>query len=135
MSEILASIDNASLLFLAKTAIFNGFTATMAIDLTGYSNAQNFLDQLINDNFLIDRTGETEPVFSYHPILRNLLKKRTKDLLTDEQLNQLNRRAIDILISQNKIEEALPFYIQMHDWQGLKPLIIKHSESLIMGLC
>ncbi|MCK5354889.1 MAG: hypothetical protein KAJ63_07195, partial [Methyloprofundus sp.] len=131
MAEILANMDKASLQFLAKTAVFNQFTLTMAIALTGYRSAQDFLDDLVNKNLLIDRTDETPPVYSYHPIFRDLLKNQIKSLLTDEQLTEVSCRAIKILIKQNKIEEALPFYLQMQDWSGLKALLVKHSESFI----
>ena len=103
----------------------------MATALTGYSSARDFLDGLVSKNFLIDRTDGTYPLYSYHPILRELLKNQNKRLLTDEQLKDLNRKAINILIEQNKIEEAIPFYLQLQDWSALKPLLLQYSENLI----
>ncbi len=131
MAEVLAKMDKVSLQFLAKTAIFDQFTVTMAIALTGFQNARDFLDQLVNKNFLIDRTDEIHPIYSFHPILQNLLKNQNKSLLTKEKLNELNRKAIIILIEQEHSEEAIPFYLQLQDWTGLKPLLLIHSESLI----
>ncbi len=131
LAEILADFDKAALQFLTETAVFNQFTVTMAITLTNYHNAQAFLDDLGNKNFLIDRTDEPHPVYCYHPILQDLLNNQNKRLLTDKQLNELSRRAINILIEEKKIEEVLPFYLQLQDWSGLKPLLLEYSEDLI----
>ena len=131
LMDILADMNKTSLQFLAKTSIFNQFTIAMAIALTGYRNAQGILDDLVNKNFLIDRTDEAHPVYCYHPILRDFLIDQNKTQLTEEQLNEVKRTAIKILIDQNKIEEVIPLYLQLQDWSGLKPLLLKHSESLI----
>ena len=48
-----------------------------------------------------------------------------------EQLKEINRKAIKILIEQKKIEEVLPLFLHLQDWSGLKTLLLKQSESLI----
>ena len=131
MAEILANMDEASLQFLAKTAVFNQFSVNMAIALTDYRSARDFLNDLVNNNFLIDRTDETHPVYCYHPILRNLLNNQNKSLFTEAQLNEVHHKAINILLEQQKIEEAIPFYLQLQDWSGLKRLLLEHSENFI----
>lgn len=131
MAEILANMDDSCVQFLTKTSVFTQFNVTMAIALTGYRNARDVLDDLLNKNFLIDRTDDSHPVYCYHPLLRDLLQNRIKSLLTKEQQVALNRDAISILIEQNKIEEAIPFYVLLQDWKSLKPLLLEHSETLI----
>ena len=131
MAEILVNMDQADLQFLAETAVFNQFTVVMANTLTGYQNAQTLLDDLVSRNLLVDRTNEIPAVYCYHPIFRDLLNNKNKKLLSHKQLNALNNRALNILVEQKKIDEALPFYLQLEDWVGLKSVIIEHSENLI----
>jgi len=131
MTEILANLDKEALQFLAETAIFNQFTVSMATALTGYQNAQRFLDNLVDKNLLIDRTDEINPIYCYHPIFRDLLNNKNTTSLSHKQFNDLNQRAITILLALNKIDEALPFYLQLQDWSGLKTVLITHAKSLI----
>jgi len=131
MAEILANMDQESLTFLAKTAVFPQFTVTMAIALTGYQKARDVLDNLVHKNFLIERTDETHPEYVYHPLLRELLDQQCKSLLSDEQQSALYRRAVNILIAQKNIEDALPFYLHLQDWSELKYLLLKHSDQLL----
>jgi len=86
---------------------------------------------LVNKNLLIERTDETHPVYCFHPLLRELLNQQRKSLLSDRQLSELNRSAVNILMKQKKIDEALPFYLLLQDWSRLKPLLLKYSEQLI----
>ncbi|TXK98109.1 hypothetical protein BMR08_02620 [Methylococcaceae bacterium CS2] len=131
MSEILSNLDETSLLFLTKTAIFSHFNVIMAIALTGEQNARDILDDLLNKNFLIDQTDDIPPAYCYQPLLRDLLQNRINSLFTEEQRVELNRSAISILIEHKKIEEAIPFYLQLQDWEGLRPLLLEYSETLI----
>ncbi|MGR8999348.1 MAG: hypothetical protein ACU88J_09905 [Gammaproteobacteria bacterium] len=131
MSEILATMNETAIQFLTKTAVFSCFTAAMAVQLTSNQNADNILNGLLNKNILIDRTEDTNPVYCYHPLLRELLQQRLKSLFTNAQLIELNRSAIRILIKQKKNEEAIPFYVQLQDWKGLKSMLLEQSETLI----
>lgn len=131
MSEILTNMDEVSIQFLTNTAIFNCFNISMAIALTDYQNAGGFLDDLLNKNFLVDRSAGTQPIYCYHPLLRDLLKSQLKHRLSTQQLNALNRNAISILIKHKKTEEAIPLYVHLQDWEGLKPVLLECSETLI----
>ncbi|MCK5354073.1 MAG: hypothetical protein KAJ63_03070, partial [Methyloprofundus sp.] len=62
---------------------------------------------------------------------RDLLQNQIQSLLTNEQLIALNRGAISILIEHKRVEEAIPLLMQLQDWQGLRPLLLEHSETLI----
>ncbi|OQK16165.1 hypothetical protein AU255_13755 [Methyloprofundus sedimenti] len=63
MSEILEEMDDTTLQFLTKTAVFTCFTGSMAMALTGNRNTDTILDSLFNKNLLIDRTSDCHPVY------------------------------------------------------------------------
>ncbi|MCX5043536.1 LuxR C-terminal-related transcriptional regulator [Aldersonia sp. NBC_00410] len=60
--------------FLLRTSIAEEFTADLAEQLTGNSEARRILGELERRNCLITRTAEAPPAYRYHPLLRDYLR-------------------------------------------------------------
>ncbi|PTR24025.1 LuxR family maltose regulon positive regulatory protein [Rhodococcus sp. OK519] len=71
--------------FLVKTSVPETFSAALAEELTGCSDAHAIIDLLEHRNFLITRIETTPTQFRYHPLLRSYLRA---------EISLLGRRAV-----------------------------------------
>ncbi|MCB1985920.1 MAG: hypothetical protein H6936_02325 [Burkholderiales bacterium] len=131
ISEIFSYIPKEHHKFLVSSALFTQFTPGMAIELTKYKRAKNYLDELVAKNFLIDRTACSPPSYSYHPLFRGALLDNASNLFTQENWQILQHKAAMILIAQNRPIEAMLLYQQLRDWLSLKNLLLQQAEKLI----
>ncbi|MCK5662837.1 MAG: hypothetical protein KAI17_05085, partial [Thiotrichaceae bacterium] len=130
-NEILIQIDNELRNFLVQTALFIQFTADMSQELTNCLKAKLFLDDLVTKNFLIERTTEYEPDYIFHPLFRELLLKLATTLYSDADWLALQTKAAAILVKQEKTDEAMFLYQQLHEWPALKKLLLNQSDHFI----
>lgn len=71
--------------FLVKTSVPATFSAALAEELTGCTDAHAIIDLLEHRNFLISRIETTPARFRYHPLLRSYLRA---------EISLLGRRAV-----------------------------------------
>ena len=130
-AEILSRLQNELREFLIKSAFFIQFTSEMGQELTGERQAKQFLDSLVNKNFLIERTVGSKPLYSYHPLFRDLLLDLGKKQLDEKEWLELQEKTAAILVNENRADEAMPLYFQLQDWSALRTLLLDHSDTLI----
>lgn len=130
-AELLSNIPEDKHIFLVSTALFTRFTIDMAVQLTQYKHAKVFLNELVAGNKFVEHSEGSNPSYSYHPLLRDLLLNQSKILFGLAEWQELKRKAAGILVKQDKFIEAMSFYKELKDWQSLKGLVLKHVELLI----
>ncbi|WP_433609428.1 LuxR C-terminal-related transcriptional regulator [Prescottella agglutinans] len=85
IEQVLAGQSEEIRQFLIKTSVPSSFTAALAEELTGCTDAHAIIDQLERRNFLISRIDGAPTQFRYHPLLRSYLRA---------EISRLGRRAV-----------------------------------------
>lgn len=117
--------------FLMKTAFLPRMTVKMSEELTGAANGEAILAGLMKNNFFIERHPSEAPVYQYHPLFRNFLLSRAKELLGQDTISDLNMRAALLLEESGQAEDASQIYMGQKNWEGLIRLVMKHAPSMM----
>ncbi|MGR9117380.1 MAG: hypothetical protein ACU85E_16630, partial [Gammaproteobacteria bacterium] len=117
--------------FLLKSALFSQFTVNMGQYLTGTSQAKQFMDDLVSNNCLIERSTGPQSVYTYHPLFRSFLLAKATATFSDKEWRELQDRAASILINENRVEDALSLLEQAQNWQELSEILLKQADSFI----
>jgi len=117
--------------FLMKTAFLPRTTVKMSEELTGAGNGEAILSGLTKNNFFIERLPADIPVYQFHPLFRNFLLSRAKELLEQDTISDLNMRAALLLEESGQTEDAAQIYMGQKHWKGLIQLIMKHAPSMM----
>jgi DNA-binding SARP family transcriptional activator len=130
-AEILERTDREVRDFLLKTAFLPSFTALMAENLTGQSKALRILLDLNRNNYFTEKRFSAEPVYQYHPLLREFLISCVKDSFRTEEISNLQSKAALLLEESGYAEDAAGLYRESADWEGLTGLIMKQAQSML----
>jgi len=118
--EIFQKSDARTRNLLLQTAYLPQMTAGMAAALTGDPEAQNILAELHRSNyFLALRETGAEPLYQYHPMLRDFLQARADESLGKEGRRQLQRGSAQQMEQAGHAAEALALYRELGDTSGI----------------
>ncbi len=130
--EIFKDFDPATQYFLLRTACLPQLTASLAKDLTGDDSAAATLSRMAtHDYFIAVKHGYPEPVYQYHPLLREFLLTKAKESLNAEERSQLQHRAAELLEQAGQIEDTVALLIESRDWPGLQRVIRGHAAVML----
>jgi LuxR family maltose regulon positive regulatory protein len=130
-NEIFRKIDPATQAVLLKTALLPQMTARAAEALTGEPATGSLLARLHRQNTFTERRQATEPVFQYHPLMREFLLARGNQVFPAEERVALRRRAAGLLAAEGEVEAAAVLLAEAEDWQGLSALILEQASGLL----
>jgi LuxR family maltose regulon positive regulatory protein len=131
-SELFARIDNEEREFLLKTAFMPKITPKMAESLTGISQASSILSRLSRNNNFTHKRDHPEPLYEYHPLLREFLMSRAKEIFSPEVISNLIRRSATLLEEAGETESAAELYSEIKDWGALSRLVLKQAAELVV---
>ncbi|MBI5874874.1 MAG: hypothetical protein HZB81_03350 [Deltaproteobacteria bacterium] len=131
-SEILKKLDDGAKGFLLKTSILPSIDSSTAERLTGLNNAGQLLSDMSRGNCFTEKRNLLNPTYQYHPLFREFLLSRIKDLLTQPEKKDLQIKAAQILSESEKHEDAFELFKDAGDWDGLVNLVLKHAKFLSM---
>jgi DNA-binding SARP family transcriptional activator len=117
--------------FFLKTAFLPKLTAKMAEDLTGAAHAGLILSSLSRRNYFTHMRPHAEPVYEYHPLFREFLMSRAKEVVPADVLTPLIRRAGKLLDEAGQTEAAAELIADLRDWEELARLVVKHASALV----
>jgi LuxR family maltose regulon positive regulatory protein len=129
-SEIFDRTDKKAQDFLLKTSILPKMTARMAEQLSGSSSAGRLLSALSRNNYFTEKRFYSEPVYQYHPLFREFLLSRAKEIFPQESLSALFRTAASLLERDGQIEAAVTLLHETGDHGGIVSFILKHAPSM-----
>ena len=129
--EILRKVNRETQDVLFTTALMPMITAKLAEQLSGRKRAGPVLEQLYRNNYFTLRDGQVEPVYQYHPLFREFLRKQAERAYTDEHLAELKRRAAGLLEATGQIEAAIGLWREAEDWEAMTQCIQKHAPGLV----
>lgn len=118
--------------FLLQTAYVPQMTTRIAAELTGEADAAQLIAELQRFNYFISlRETEPEPVFQYHPMLRDFLQARAEETLPKERRRALQRASARQMEQAGVIEDAIALYRESHDWEEMARIVEGHAAALL----
>ena len=131
--EILQKSEPATQDFLLRTAYLPQITASIAATLSGEPRASAILEELHRNNYFVSlRQAHPEPVYQFHPMLREFLAARAEQVHSKELRRDLQKRAATLMESAGYVEDALGLYRESHDWEEVARLITAQAETLLV---
>jgi ATP/maltotriose-dependent transcriptional regulator MalT len=129
--EIFQKSDARTQRFLLHTAYLPEMTTAIARELSGDEGTGALLADLNRNNYFVSvRDTLPEPVYQYHPMLRDFLQARASDL-PKERRRELQRASARQMEQASRIEDAVALYRECHDWGEMARLIEAHAAALV----
>ena len=130
--EIFQKSDGSTQEFLMGTAHPAYITPSIAHSLTGMADAARILEGLHRNNYFVtQRPARPEPVYQYHPMLREFLLARIAGTLPKERRRQLQKESARAMEAAGSIEDALGLFRDAHEWDEMARLVAAHAEAMV----
>ena len=129
--EIFEKTDEEMQDFLLKTAFLPKMTARMAQELTGLPSSARLLSILSRDNYFTMKSFQNEPIYQYHPLFRDFLSERAREIFPPGSLSTLLSRAAAILEEAGQVEDAVFLLQEVGDWDALVRVILKQASLMV----
>ena len=118
--------------FLVQTAYVPQMTARIAAELSGDADAAQLIAELHRFNYFVSlRETEPEPVYQYHPMLRDFLQARAEEVLPKERRRALQRVSARQMEQAGAVEDAIALYRESHDWEEMARVVDGQAEALL----
>src|SRR5437867_2657106 len=106
--EIFQKSDARTQAFLLNTAFLPQMTTRIAEELTADADAGKMLAELHRNNYFVAlRETQPEPLYQYHPMLRDFLQARAEEALSKDRKRQLQRTAAALMERAGPVEDAV----------------------------
>jgi LuxR family maltose regulon positive regulatory protein len=130
--EIFQKSDARTQQFLLHTAYLPEMTTSMTRELSGDADSGELLADLNRNNYFVSvRDTHPEPVYQYHPMLRDFLQARAAETLPKDHRRELQRASAREMEQAGRIEDAVALYRECHDWGEMARLIEAHAAALL----
>ena len=104
----------------------------MAEELTRDSDAGAILAHLYQNNYFVTlKQARPEPVYQYHPLLREFLLSRAAEILGKERRIELQRISAALLEAIGRVSEAVALLCQTGDWKEMVRTIDHHGATML----
>ncbi len=130
-NELFDKTDKEIQKFFLETAFLPKMTAKMAEELTNLSSASSILSTLNRNNYFTEKRFQNEPIYQYHPLFRDFLLNRAREIFPSENLSMLQRHAALLLEEAGQTEAAISLLREAADWETIIHLILKHAPLMI----
>jgi DNA-binding SARP family transcriptional activator len=130
--EVFQKSDARTQGFLLHTAYLREMTAAIAGRLSGDAQAGALLEALHRHNYFVSRRDiEPEPVYQYHPMMRDFLQARAEETLSKERRRELQRASAQEMEAAGGIEDAVALYRTSHGWDEVARMIEAHAAAML----
>jgi LuxR family maltose regulon positive regulatory protein len=117
--------------FLLRTSILNRFCAELCDAVIGISTSHTLLDKLGHPNLFLVYLDAERKWNRFHHLFRDMLRHRMKRTFSQEEINELHRRASAWFVKTGMIEEALNHALAAEDTDGAVQLIETARHELL----
>ncbi len=128
--EILNSLDGEIRDFLLLSSFLPDMSVQNAEKITSNQRAGQILSRLSRDNFFTEKHGVSEAHFRYHPLFREYLLSRSREVYPHDRLLGIMQRAAILLEKSGQIEDAVELYRSARDWKSLTRLVLSKAGPL-----
>lgn len=129
--EIFRKTNYETRAFLLKTCFLPTMTVQMAEKLTCLKTAGQILAGLEKSHYFIEKRLRSDPVYSYHPLFREFLVSKSKDIFDSDEIAEIQCDAALLLIDAGQTEEAASLLLVTEDWDRFIPLVLNQAPSLL----
>lgn len=130
--EIFQKSDERTQRFLLHTSYLPQMTTEIARELTDDAGAGEVLAELHRNNYFVSlRETQPEPVYQYHPMLRDFLQARAGEAFAKERRRELQRASARQMEQAGRIEDAVSLYRESHEWKEMARLIETHAAAIL----
>jgi ATP/maltotriose-dependent transcriptional regulator MalT/DNA-binding SARP family transcriptional activator len=130
--EIFQKSDERTQQFLLHTAYLPEMTAAMARQLSGDAGTDDLLAGLNRNNYFVSlRDTLPEPVYQYHPMLRDFLQARAAEAMSKERRHELLCASARQMEQAGRVEDAVALYRDAHEWGEVAHLIEDNAGALV----
>jgi LuxR family maltose regulon positive regulatory protein len=129
--EIFDGLGEKEKSFLLKSACLPRMTAAMAVRITGLRRAGTILSYLNRNNYFTEMRWYAEPVYEYHPLFREFLLARAREIFPGSLLRRVRNSAGAILEEAGYDEDALPVFRDLGDREGMVRIILRQATRLV----
>jgi LuxR family transcriptional regulator, maltose regulon positive regulatory protein len=130
--EIFQKSDSRTQELLLTTPYLSQMTAAMAEELTGHEDAGAILAHLYQNNYFVSlKQAQPEPVYQYHPLLREFLLSRAAETLGKEKRIELQRASAKMLEASGQVSEAVVLLRETGNWERIVQVIDHHGAAML----
>ena len=130
--EIFQKSDSRTQELLLNTAYLSQMTPEMARELTGHDDAGTILSHLYQQNYFISlRQARPEPVYQYHPLLKEFLLSRAGESLGKETRVRVQRLSAMLLEGIGQVSEAVALLRETAAWDELVQVLQRHGATML----
>jgi len=130
--EVLDNLTDEVRRFLLETACCMRLNASLCDAVRGRDDSQPMLENLSARNLFIIPLDVQNRWFRYHDLFREALVQRANQL-DPEAHQQRELRAIEWLLDNDQVQEAIQQIVLKADWQWLARVLKMHGNTLIHG--
>jgi LuxR family maltose regulon positive regulatory protein len=130
--EIFQKTDVGTQELLLTTAYLPQMSPDMAQSLCGLADAGTRLaDMYRNNYFVMLKQAQPQPMYEYHPMLREFVLARAAATFGKEKRLQLQRTSAELLEAQGQVAEAALLLRAIGDWERIGTLIRRHARAML----
>ncbi len=116
---------------LLQTALLPQVSAAAARLLTGQEQAARTLGELAGKGYFVYALAGREPIYQYHPLFRDFLLARLREVCSPNDLASLYRRAASHAETDGDPEEALRLWGEAGAWDELSRLLVNRAPDML----
>jgi DNA-binding SARP family transcriptional activator len=129
--EVLASFDRGTQRFLVQSAVLPKMTVSTVKLLTGEQRTEQLFATLLQKNCFVWRSPHRGSVYHYHPVFRRFLLSQLPEFLDAAGQYSLQRRALRILEQTGGLNDAVPLWLDLGDYEGLAKALERAAPGLL----
>jgi LuxR family transcriptional regulator, maltose regulon positive regulatory protein len=130
-SEVFDRLDEKTQNFLLTTSCLPTMSVNMAEALTGNPESGSILRAMERNNYFISRHRDPGNIYEYHPLCRDFLQSRARDVLSPDILQATLRRSAALLDASGQAEAAVSLLRGIRDWEALVRIILNQAPEMI----
>lgn len=131
VAEVLQRIPQAQQQVLLETALLSQVSADAARTLTGVQQAGNILAEFARRGYFVYAIAGREPVYQYHPLLREFLRARLERDTPPAALAGLHQRAAAVIAAAGNAEDAVQLWVEAQAWEDLVQYLHRAAPGLV----
>ncbi|HEX2719362.1 MAG TPA: BTAD domain-containing putative transcriptional regulator, partial [Candidatus Deferrimicrobium sp.] len=129
--EIFTGLGEKAKSFLLKSACLPRMTARMAERITGLPRAGVILSYLNRNNYFTELHRYSESVYEYHPLFREFLLSRAREIFPAKLFRRIRHDAGTVLEEAGHEEDAIRLYLELCDREGVTRIILRQAQRLV----
>lgn len=127
LSDVFRTFPEEEQILLCSLSPFLSFPEDMARMITGRTDAPRLLNDIAQRSHMLDFTAPN--LYSFHPFVQDTLLRELKNRHTPDYLNNLYQRAALYLELNDRIPEAISYYMRIRDTEKIRELLIRDTHK------